>query len=46
MPPKTVVMDSSRHIHLMHLIGLSADNLKDIHEMFQCTLTAICGHLR
>jgi PAS domain S-box-containing protein len=32
-------------IHLMHLIGLSANNVTDIREMFQIALTEICSHL-
>jgi len=29
----------------MHLIGLSASNVKDIREVFQITITEICAHL-
>jgi signal transduction histidine kinase len=38
--------ERARGIHLMHLIGLSANNITDIRDMFQITLTEICSHLR
>jgi PAS domain S-box-containing protein len=41
-----LVTERARGIHLMHLIGLSANNITDIREMFQVALTEICTHLR
>jgi PAS domain S-box-containing protein len=38
--------ERARGIHLMHLIGLSANNVMDIREMFQIALTEVCTTLR
>jgi PAS domain-containing protein len=41
-----VATERARSIHLMHLIGVSANNVTDIREMFQIVLTEVCTHLR
>ncbi len=37
--------ERARGIHLMHLIGLSANSVTSIKEMFQTALTEICNHM-
>ena len=37
--------ERARGIHLMHQIGLSANNVTDTREMLRITLTEICSHL-
>jgi PAS domain S-box-containing protein len=38
--------ERARGIHLMHLIGLSAQSIGSIKEMFQIALTEICNQMR
>lgn len=43
---KELASERARAIHLMHVIGISMNNVTEIREMFQIALTEICSQLQ